>query len=254
MTLSTCELHGHDVVGAASISIQTKDLSSVLSCLFSGTLIVQLWAWIELVIFEEYLTSLTCLLFCFILCFDCLGSLHSDFQMLSAENFLMELLKPFWFGPFFPITTVTEGGKRQERTHCLFISQLTLTLAAYQCLSGSFGEILLTVESVMLHDRENFAGPPTFLLISLLILPFTDMLWLTSLFSPPVTSQMVTACLFSTLEPSKAASWMGYPTWQVLWNTSWQKRVWYEFWTTHIKKACPLKKKKVRDMKMTTPL
>lgn len=96
--------------------------------------------------------------------------------MLSAGNFLMEKMKPFRFGPFFPIATVVEGGKRQEIRDCLLVSQLTLTSAAYQWLRGSFGETLITVESVMLDDRENFAGPPTFLLILLLILPFTDML------------------------------------------------------------------------------
>lgn len=139
--------------------------------------------------------SLASLLFCFILflVFHFFRfSSQRPFQMLSAENLLMEKMKPFWFGAFFPITAVTEGGKRQERRDCLLVSQLTLTLAAYQWLCGSFGEILLTVKSVMLVDRENFTGPPTFLLISLLILPFTDVLWLTSSYSPPVTSIIVT--------------------------------------------------------------
>lgn len=46
----------------------------------------------------------------------------------------MELLKPFWFGPFFPITTVTEGCKRQERRNCLLVSQLTLQKLISGCL------------------------------------------------------------------------------------------------------------------------
>lgn len=187
------------------------------------------------------ISCLFAFLFHFVFCLFGFSS-QSPFQMLSAGNLLKEILKPCWFGPFFPITVVMEGQKRQETRDCLLIIKLTLTLAAYQRLYGCFGEILLTVISVMLLDRENFAGPPKLLLISLLILPFTDMLWLTSSYSLPVTSIMVTATLFSTLGLSKAVSLMGYPAWQVLWNTSWQKRVWYVFWISHIKKASALKK------------
>lgn len=170
-------------------------------------------------------------LFAFLFHFVFLGSLHRDLQRISHGK------KKKWcqFGLVLSFLSLCHRVKKEAGEGCLLVSQLTLTSAAYQSFSDFLGEVLLIAESVMLVGRENFAGLPTFLL-------FTGMSWLTSSCNPPVTSIMVTATSLFHSGPSKAVSLMGYPAWQVLWSTSWQKRVQYTFRIGHIKKACALRK------------
>lgn len=141
--------------------------------------------------------------FAFLFHFVFLSSLHRDLFKCCRESPMEKKIEAILVWSFLSYHCCHRG-KKEAGEACLLVSQLTLTSPAYQLFSDSLGEVLLIAESVMLVDRENFAGLPTFLLISLPILPFTGMSWLTSSCSPPVTSIMVTATFLFHSGPSKA--------------------------------------------------
>lgn len=121
--------------GPTSVSIKIKDkaLFRNINCMNLG---------IEKT--TDKWKSLASLIFCFVLSSVLFGfSSQRNFQMLSAGNFLMEKMKPFWFCPFFPITAVMEGGKRQEIRDCLLVSQLTLQQLISGCVAPLEKPLLL---------------------------------------------------------------------------------------------------------------